>query len=802
MQLDNRQLPLQLAGLPLKSEYWHHFITHVSDYITAISVGEAKSFDICDYYNAGALGSTTSTPSSASTPTPLGRYPQAFHPRAVKNMTPIDVRENQLKGSEHVEPQQLYRFFVEAVLSLTSYGLAASRAAIPLGYRDFLFILDEESDLSELLSNAEETPFPIYSINAQLTPRGHLIISSVHGRSGWKQIKCDFDDTGHLKHGLVRIAPSGVLAKVLCSENTKDKAEKQSVPNRITDRSRTAHSALSAWKINVLRFLHNYGLDFSQVAQQLLWLWIRISKKADNGDLPEFKARYVEVLWPAQLCFHVDEDILSGSSLAFSSRTCLSDIHVAHNLKTQDPLQIAEEILLHKLPAEPPVPEVNTPDARSEGPLSPVCSRLNLAPDHQAVSGIYPTPPDYVSGPSTTTNELTSVSINPNNTNTYSKITSPAQNTGSFDVDEDSGDMKDEHVEENNFTNINTEDDGLFRSMDSEENGPSGVTEADFNFFDEPNEEIERFWNDHEAEDDTAQLDFDDVGKESERSLVDGQEKAFAQEQEQENDVKAADYRGKDTEEGRADVQFGDVSKLQDSALSTETDDKDLKKTGINAAKQIDKDIPYESILNPSLLIENKDTLRSEPDLRSFDAIIKKIDEKYDKNGRFAFTLKKDEDPIDKPDKSENHISNNDFVPDIALPRKPKTLRRSREIVAGESKHVHQRPTYREESSSSDDDDETDYESSNTSDNVAILSEVNENPGMGSSTEAGQNMLARKRQCLNLSNVLGSEFVGKVSSYSNADQNDEVSIGPTNIYLYHCQKYDRCIYVPNTMFSV
>ncbi|GAB1194947.1 hypothetical protein APSETT444_004199 [Aspergillus pseudonomiae] len=259
------------------------------------------------------------------------------------------------------------------------------------------------------------------------------------------------------------------------------------------------------WKANVLDWLRNFGLPIDTV-DETAWVEIEIwepfySRLAgetlrlneDNSSTLPLK----RVLWPAVYCFRRTKSASPGSSQWMESACPV----------VSDPLDFAENWRVVEKPKHDetsPKPPSSHPEQQSRNtePSSATTdilegieslSRASEYPDLQTISLVYPTPPDgaavmglNLAGASDTFAEepelVPSLLQNQNKPKYYEQFT--AKDRSDADPSAGFGPLGGLAVGSGLYDT--NEDDDLFGDMDERDFGTKGITDADFNFFDDP----------------------------------------------------------------------------------------------------------------------------------------------------------------------------------------------------------------------------------------------------------------------------------------------------------------------------
>lgn len=235
------------------------------------------------------------------------------------------------------------------------------------------------------------------------------------------------------------------------------------------------------WKSLVREFLLTKGILLDQLENPLEWTSVKVTMSEGM----EQKS----ILWPRALCFCLRDDLFSNSS----SREDLVD--PAHWFRQssdggyKDPLRAVEEWILGQ-PDRDKIREGRKRRKEQEAAqkqaelqpadaLSPFNPRGSYA-DSQVVAGVYPTPPDGI---------LSQASGPPGGSDLMA-ISAGAGAQGTA-VDTTGGTGTNTNGTGNDAQTISANDDDFFEGPDYDDMGGNDVTDADFSFFDQADDEAD-----------------------------------------------------------------------------------------------------------------------------------------------------------------------------------------------------------------------------------------------------------------------------------------------------------------------
>lgn len=487
--------------------------------LTAQVRGELKAADLLK-----TPGKSTHTSNTSANPSNAAAYMRNV--QSTNTRTP--VANSQLTVSSGTEIQKadlftVYELFLSSIVALLSIQLIRDAHLIPLNYRTFLSV-DELSDINE------DSPIPqsltaVVSIDVQWTSGGSIIFSwSYCDYMGLQSLDKAQDNPDASARSYLRIAPCGVIARVASDHSV-------SKPGSITDRERRKRAKIRLaseknheWKLAAQRWLVRLGINLPDLQDDSNWTTIELSRDFGISDgSPGTDTNFSgirQILWPSALCFSYDPPTSEGrqpgptgvpptpvseSNVTFSEdhdpglRWFQTDDFDGY----EDPLDKAEQWLNEK-PGRDVTKNLGRQGKGSEqGPLvaaagddmalnasSPLYLRAGVYADLQPVSGVYPTPPDGILSQGISTGFI----AEPQPTVSGIHASEPAHPHGQVAVHASPvATVPPVHntkqlpppapvsVKEGS-------NDDLFEDMDEDVFGGNDITDADFNFFDEPDD--------------------------------------------------------------------------------------------------------------------------------------------------------------------------------------------------------------------------------------------------------------------------------------------------------------------------
>ncbi|KAI9376579.1 mediator complex subunit 13 C-terminal-domain-containing protein [Aspergillus egyptiacus] len=396
----------------------------------------------------------------------------------------------------------IYASFISAVTAALSLQIVRQNGAIPLGPRTLFNSVESTPEEDYGLINGGPTSISaLTSLQIQLTSVGKLTVAlqtiAQCGLTRLSQPGADPSELSHLPPGTdIWLAPAGSIARLVArysggNNPTPCISRLEGVDD---DRAR-----IKRWESVTLEWLSYFGLPIDSITEDG-WVEVEVWEpfyaklsgavartKEENSPLP-----LKRILWPSIYCF----------------RRAKSTVSEVTERKEEplpfdcDPLGFAENWCFKEIPQSP---EVNVkPGFQQEeqqtkvhGALSPgsnnflegieSLSRASLYPDLQAASLVYPTPPDGTTG----------VGVNPvfaeDSDHGSALVRDQAKNyeahsstKGRSDTDVTMGFGPSAGLAVGSGLYDTNGDDDLFGDMDETDFGTKGITDEDFNFFDDP----------------------------------------------------------------------------------------------------------------------------------------------------------------------------------------------------------------------------------------------------------------------------------------------------------------------------
>ncbi|KAF2680900.1 hypothetical protein K458DRAFT_310879 [Lentithecium fluviatile CBS 122367] len=459
------------------------------------------------------------TAAATSGPLPQGppKGQQAGGPRPSQGASQIGATSDQ---QQQFDSFTVYELFTSSVVALISYHLVREHAAVALNYRTFITksVVQQGGDASEPSTPA--IPYWLTNVDVFWASSGTLVVSTLSLPK--LDIHCldevaAHDEQKDLIGSCVRIAPSGMLAQIASFDDPVDAVAEDASQKLQRKKAKIAplERGLEIWKSVVVRWLSWKGYNLAALDKRTSWVRVRTSRV--NQSTPPSSAPFSpsgEFLWPRALCFYygnlpAEHTPTASEPTSSQGEKALEWFETETSTGFKDPVDTAQQWFLGKLErdkladARRRAKKAEEDAARikeeSHGlfPSSPLNVRAGTYGDLQAVSGVYPTPPDGIlPGTVMSSGDTPSVSGMATNIILVPGSNNPAINI-SAPLDTTHGDGQQQPLTSPEFPpaleqyNTDGDNDDLFEDMVDDEFEGNGITDADFNFFDGPDGEDE-----------------------------------------------------------------------------------------------------------------------------------------------------------------------------------------------------------------------------------------------------------------------------------------------------------------------
>ncbi|CAO2647620.1 Nn.00g085420.m01.CDS01 [Neocucurbitaria sp. VM-36] len=430
----------------------------------------------------------------------------------------------QPQGTDPPQPPDcftLYELFTSSVIALISFHLVKDCSVVALNHRTFISQPLTPQDSDNAGPPMSEAPHWLTGINVHWTSSGTLLVSTFTDRN--LEMGCLADvtlpsDQELLVGRCVRVAPNGLLAKITSFEDPLD-----SIPEDIAHRPRkrarigSLEQSIEKWKSTVRRWLGWKGYSLPHLDKRGSWIRLRTAQMNQStvpSPSPSPTSSDRDIIWPRALCFFYPADCNQTTApepcsvpTSESSDNDLRWFETRDSAGFRDPLDVAQQWFLGK-PDRDKVLEARRKAKKAEEEAarrkedrpslyasSPLNARNGAYGDFQVVSGVYPTPPDgVVPGTAISYSDTPSVSGGTSNIILASGGNNPAIN---LSAPQDNANIDGQQLPLTSpvfpplLDNFNTSsgNDDLFEDMEEDGYGANGVNDADFDFFDGPDDD-------------------------------------------------------------------------------------------------------------------------------------------------------------------------------------------------------------------------------------------------------------------------------------------------------------------------
>ncbi|KAF2009494.1 hypothetical protein BU24DRAFT_455466 [Aaosphaeria arxii CBS 175.79] len=439
--------------------------------------------------------------STMSPATPLqSKPPQSGTGRPPDSQQPFDI-------------WTIYELFTSSVVASIAYFIAKDYHGIGLNYRTFLSKPFASQEPDRRVYKLDDTPYQLNDINVYWASSGTLIVSITSVLR--PEIRCLEDvilrDVQKDFLGrVVRVSPFGAIAMVVSFDDPLDSAAEDTTQRMQRKRARmnTVEHGIGRWKALVKRWLHWKGYSLSGLENKTSWVRISITptiQTALTSPIPGLPTKSREILWPAAMLFYYDDPSAPNISLLPTRTAPLDWFETSQSPGFSDPIDLAQQWFVGKAErdkliearrrAQKAEEEAARPKDEMPGglfPSSPLNARAGAYGELQAISGVYPTPPDGIVPAAATSGDTPSVTgvatstvLVPGGSNPAINLSAP-QDAALPDESAASAASPDFSTHFEQFNGGGGNDDDLFEEMDQDRFEGNGVTDADFNFFDEP----------------------------------------------------------------------------------------------------------------------------------------------------------------------------------------------------------------------------------------------------------------------------------------------------------------------------
>ncbi|KAK2744263.1 mediator of RNA polymerase II transcription subunit 13 [Myotisia sp. PD_48] len=455
-------------------------------YENAISIGSANFYNVCN----GDLSTAELAQkllSSAQAPI-IGLETQQERARNNKKLATI---------LSELTYSVLHTVWITSIAASVSLHMVNHLEAIPLGKRSLLIPSKKK------FFGLEKGRFLLFTPDISLSQGGKIIMSCrTESQPGLTQFSIDSDSPRLLED--IWLAPIGIISRFrgVCHEDSLLEPEESSHPQTTKPDPTKAIQfwSLKSWKFAVCNWLGKLGVSIGN-PDDMFWIQVEIVHT-----FPKQGGGYTRVLrtisWPAEFSFRrvYSDEVSSLHGAESLSRDMISPLQFAHQwLKdSASRNKITSEQKVPTVELETDSPAQTGPFVSPKNPDTPAMTVIeSLAktlafPDIQT-NTVYPTPPggslsqtpgQHGSDGLGITNEFT-----PNYPHVPRELAASGGQTSHSRGDSglmlSAADVTSPGFGAGQGMYDATADDDMFEDMD-DNFGDKGITEADFNFFDEP----------------------------------------------------------------------------------------------------------------------------------------------------------------------------------------------------------------------------------------------------------------------------------------------------------------------------
>ncbi|EEH05700.1 conserved hypothetical protein [Histoplasma capsulatum G186AR] len=417
-----------------------------------------------------------------------------------------------------------YEGFISAISKALTLHFTKQQKVIPLGTRTLYSSLEEngyQSGDDDLPFSRKSTSF-LSILDINVTSKGRLAISlCTLPQPGLEQLLRDSESEiiGARLSDDVWIAPSGTLCRLTSTgeyqstqSNTVSPGHIATTPHEVEPLASKTKADKREWKRCVAEWLRIFGLQLNDPEAEL---WVEVEVNALDRQLyilfsksnwnHQKSSPFIRILWPLKLCFTRSRSKMTAPAnpTGFFSGQAESPLHLAERW-VKEPCPIRQPFDKHKTSDDPSELEKQQQKCSEPSPLKldhpempESLARVINLPEAQLASAVYPTPPggglaqgmgagivseglgtsaiDTLNYPPTQSEQIYNETVGPA---AYFRGTSELLPTGLDPTTSELG------IGSGLYDTAADED--FFGDMDVANFDTKGITEADFNFFDEP----------------------------------------------------------------------------------------------------------------------------------------------------------------------------------------------------------------------------------------------------------------------------------------------------------------------------
>ncbi|SZF05662.1 unnamed protein product [Blumeria hordei] len=402
-------------------------------------------------------------------------------------------------NSDNVSREEIHQYFISAVLESMMYFLCRDGGFIPFNSRTLISTIRQPIPCLENSNMVEFT-----TLDISLTSMGTIMLKAhfnvAQRLRGIKNLLKDSNEPDLLQSGdHLWLAPCGNSAKyygTLACDNVETFGLVLDGKRHILDT--ISKNIVKVWQVRFLEWLKYRGMDSIAIESGG---WVLIQILTGHSPYANIELEKIPILvdsgavpWPLILCFrNLTQDKTGNLNKSLDAVQCYDPIKFAEEwYSSQERVKIVNQRQKERHGAEVSSKERTNPEL----PTSRYHKKSMEAVRKESSTGnIYPTPPDALLPPTVITPSLEETECTPENANSCAPIepddVGPNINNDTHFSSESwvSASKKDQNPSINFSENL-SENDIIFTDHGGDMFG-TDITDADFNFFDEPDIEIE-----------------------------------------------------------------------------------------------------------------------------------------------------------------------------------------------------------------------------------------------------------------------------------------------------------------------
>ncbi|KAH8704950.1 mediator complex subunit 13 C-terminal-domain-containing protein [Talaromyces proteolyticus] len=427
-----------------------------------------------------------------------------------QSRTPGTAPNGSRTGDAHSNSVAIYASFVSAVAGVISLQLIRRFNAIPLGARTLFTSIDRSFFDDPNIANEDADSLPaLTTLRIEVSPVGKIIVS-LH--TVYQDGISRLGDPGLMEVNLtdvrpnmdVWLAPNGTVARLITVNTEQSTVFAARQTKNDANSRQITETKQRFWKDSVVEWMNNVGLPV-KCPEEEQWVEVEVSEPfyarlaADylrQMDDSQSSSPLKRILWPSSYCFRRAKSASTTLVDEIDLLVTESDdpVHFAENwlgtAGTRQGKPAAASSILQQIPQ---TKDLSTPRVDFSEHIESL-ARVAQYPDLQSASTVYPTPPDGALA-----SAMNQAASDPFGADGHEMSMSQISADGSiarrdqmvkaFGGNAASG-LKNELGVATGLYDTHGDED-LFGDINDKDFGPKGITDADFNFFDDP--EIDDF---------------------------------------------------------------------------------------------------------------------------------------------------------------------------------------------------------------------------------------------------------------------------------------------------------------------